>query len=230
MHTEGSIYTLTDPRDGAIRYVGKTTKSLTERLAGHLASPTNPAMRLWINTLSAQRLVPVITSVSTVIEPQLDAEEQRQIKKHARAGHRLFNSPYYRQHLGDLTSVAPVVAPTRAPGRAGWPRIVRYAIWLAAASWYLWTVGFSVLVQREVLPLLPVDEAVAAWHVYFARPLMLIALHALIVACVWIAPRLWRAGKAARPAKPAPARPVDKETLVLQAAAVLDAAIRAESA
>lgn len=113
MPTTGSVYVLTDPRDGTIRYVGKTTKPLSERLAGHLASPTNPAMRLWISVLSAQRLVPTITLVSTVAEERLSTEEARQIKRHAKQGHRLFNAPYYHHHLTDLTKAqtVPAVAP-----------------------------------------------------------------------------------------------------------------------
>jgi hypothetical protein len=102
--TKGSIYTLTDPRDGTIRYVGKTTKTLPERLAGHLASPTNPAMRLWINTLASQRMLPLITLVTTAAQERLGAEEERQIRRHAGRGHRLFNAPYYHQHLNDLTA------------------------------------------------------------------------------------------------------------------------------
>lgn len=111
MPTKGSIYTLTDPRDGAIRYVGKTTKPLSERLAGHLASPTNPAMRLWINMLSAQRMIPTITQVASVDETRLGVEEDRLIRKHIKQGHRLFNAPYYHQHLHDLT--APPTAPRK---------------------------------------------------------------------------------------------------------------------
>lgn len=112
MPTKGSIYTLTDPRDGTIRYVGKTTKKLSERLAGHLASPTNPAMRLWINMLSAQRMIPMISLVSSAPEERLGAEEDRLIRKHIKQGHRLFNAPYYHQHLSDLT--APSAAPKKA--------------------------------------------------------------------------------------------------------------------
>ncbi len=121
MPTKGSIYTLTDPRDGAIRYVGKTTKPLSERLAGHLASPTNPAMRLWISTLAAQRLIPLITLVSTAPEERLSSEEERQISRHARQGHRLFNAPYYHQHLQDLTAPPTVPKHLPAPRPAGRP-------------------------------------------------------------------------------------------------------------
>lgn len=121
MPTKGSIYTLTDPRDGTIRYVGKTTKHLSERLAGHLASPTNPAMRLWINTLAAQRMIPLITLVTTAPDDRLGIEEERQIRKHVKEGHRIFNAPYYQQHLHDLAASVPV--PGQRSGRQAAARV-----------------------------------------------------------------------------------------------------------
>ncbi len=232
MPGKGSIYTLTDPRDGTVRYVGKTTKTLPERLAGHLASPTNPAMRLWLSTLSAQHFVPTITQVSVVSETRLDEEEQRLIRKHARDGARLFNSPYYRQHLGDLTNAAAVgrpqaallveaplerlhafcvkqMAPIAAARTVGsisrkrviarvaarsvltllyalWRlRIIRYAATGSAAVWYLWTIGFGLMMQQQILPLLPMGGIAAFWHMYLARPLSLIALHAAATFFLW---------------------------------------------
>lgn len=125
MPTKGSIYTLTDPRDGTIRYVGKTTKPLSERLAGHLASPTNPAMRLWINTLIGQRLAPLITLAATAPEARLGAEEELLIRRHVKQGHRLFNAPYYHQHIEDLTAVPP------APRRLASPATSSRESWLA---------------------------------------------------------------------------------------------------
>lgn len=100
--TQGSIYALIDPRDNKIRYIGKTTQPVLTRLAGHLAQPTNPAMRAWIASLSLQGFIPRAEVVATASLPVLDREEQRQIHRHAREGHRLFNSPYYKEHLADL--------------------------------------------------------------------------------------------------------------------------------
>lgn len=125
MPTTGSIYTLTDPRDGTIRYVGKTTKPLSERLAGHLASPTNPAMRLWISTLSAQRTIPNITLVTSATETNLGAEEERQIRKHIKQGHRLFNAPHYHQHLHDLTAPPAATKKSALPSPVGRPDPLR---------------------------------------------------------------------------------------------------------
>lgn len=110
---QGTVYTLTDPRDGRVRYVGKTTQALHDRLGGHLASPTNPAMRVWISMLGGQGMVPYIEAVATAPADTLSAEEDRQIRKHAREGHRLLNAPYYQQNLTDL--VTPIRADPAAP-------------------------------------------------------------------------------------------------------------------
>ncbi|MGW5123273.1 hypothetical protein ACWEQ7_04260 [Streptomyces sp. NPDC004069] len=109
----GTVYALTDPRDDGIRYIGKTTQTLLDRLGGHLASPTNPGMRVWINALGAQGLVPNIKAVTTTTVDELDAEEKRQIEQHAQAGHRLLNSPYYQRNLGAV--FAPVVNAVAPP-------------------------------------------------------------------------------------------------------------------
>lgn len=98
----GTIYALIDPRDGSTRYIGKTTQDPLERLARHLGAPTNPAMRVWINALGAQGLVPQMHPLKTIPEDKLDAEEKRQIERHAKAGHRLLNAPYYQRNLSDL--------------------------------------------------------------------------------------------------------------------------------
>src|SRR5262245_16067922 len=45
------IYVLVDPRDAGIRYVGKTSHTLTARLEWHLRAPTNRAMAWWFEDL-----------------------------------------------------------------------------------------------------------------------------------------------------------------------------------
>jgi hypothetical protein len=102
----GTIYTLTDPRDGRIRYVGKTKQDPLERLAGHLASASNPAMRVWLNALAIQGITPRIDIVATPPLDRMDEEEQRQIRRHADAGHRLFNAPHYHRNIADLYQTA----------------------------------------------------------------------------------------------------------------------------
>lgn len=190
----GSVYTLTDPRDGAIRYVGKTIKPLAERLSGHLASPTNPAMQVWIGTLRVRQLVPVITQIASVPERQLGAEEERLIKKHVQDGHRLFNGPYFQQHLEDLIADKPT-RPTRRQG-------IRNLVYAAMLSAYLWIIGFDLLIRREVLPRMSIDGALRLWHAYLAGPLLLVAVHSLVALAAWrltVYYRAWRA--ATRPAR-----------------------------
>ncbi|MBU8540834.1 NUMOD3 domain-containing DNA-binding protein [Falsiroseomonas tokyonensis] len=61
------IYVLTDPRDGAVRYVGKTIKTLSARLSGHVSlalvrkAKTHTAN--WIRALNAEGLRPKIAEV-----------------------------------------------------------------------------------------------------------------------------------------------------------------------
>lgn len=117
----GTIYTLTDPRDRKIRYIGQTTQPIQTRLSGHLSHPTNRAMRMWIASLERDGHIPQVEAVATVPRSQLLAEEERQIRKHLRAGHRLFNAPYYQKHLGDLDkqpSTHP--KPRREQNRLAW--------------------------------------------------------------------------------------------------------------
>ncbi|WP_033415236.1 hypothetical protein [Streptomyces canus] len=170
------MYTLTDPRDGTIRYVGKTTKTLSERLAGHLSSPTNPAMQVWIGTLRMQQLAPVITQIASAPEGRLGALEEKLITQHIHDGHRLFNAPHFAQHVADLVAAAPA-SPRRRP--------IRYWVVLPLLGTYLWVVGFDRLARREVFPRLSPAEAPGLFRSYFAQPLLMICVHALVVLAVW---------------------------------------------
>ncbi|MFD7645944.1 hypothetical protein ACFV4P_35525 [Kitasatospora sp. NPDC059795] len=97
----GSVYTLTDPRDGRVRYVGQTEKSLQVRLAGHIKQPTNDAMRLWLMLLMAHGLTPAIDEVRRArVEDLLDVEREY-IEYYAQKGD-LLNSPYNVVHLPAL--------------------------------------------------------------------------------------------------------------------------------
>lgn len=55
-----AVYALSDPRDGRVRYVGKTAQTLLERLAGHAKRQTNQAMRAWFRELRKLRKAPAI--------------------------------------------------------------------------------------------------------------------------------------------------------------------------
>lgn len=74
------IYILRDPRDQAVRYVGKTVKSLKERLQVHLASSRYYARRHvcnWIKTLQARDLSPSIELLQEVSSQEDWAERER---------------------------------------------------------------------------------------------------------------------------------------------------------
>lgn len=64
------IYLLRDPRNGDVRYVGKTAQSLAERLMKHLSDKRkNPHKQAWLNQLRSEGLVPII-------EPIVSADEK----------------------------------------------------------------------------------------------------------------------------------------------------------
>jgi hypothetical protein len=87
----GWIYRLTDPRDGSVRYVGQTRRSLPGRLAEHLSKPTNNGMDRWFRQLQRAGLAPAIEGIQQVdIEDLLEAESA-QIFEHMREGHQLLN-------------------------------------------------------------------------------------------------------------------------------------------
>lgn len=75
---QGTVYALIDPRDGATRYIGQTTKTLPARLSGHMASPA-PNVAAWIAELRAAGAVPAIAplhqDVPTSILLRLEREE-----------------------------------------------------------------------------------------------------------------------------------------------------------
>lgn len=63
------IYTLSDPRDGAVRYVGKTCMSLRKRLRDHIREADSGRWRShsarWIRSLSALGLAPLMQQIDT---------------------------------------------------------------------------------------------------------------------------------------------------------------------
>lgn len=160
---QGTIYALIDPRDNKIRYIGKTEKPILARLASHLATPTNPVMRVWINALSLQGLTPRIQPIATVPVAQLEVEEKRQIEQHAAAGHRLWNAPYYHQNLADLgqqTTALPQRAQIADEGLSRWAYgpLARARVNGEAPAWLAFVtvvcgapVFLALLVTRAVL-------------------------------------------------------------------------------
>lgn len=188
---QGTIYALIDPRDGKIRYIGKTTQTILNRLAGHIAQPTNPAMRVWINSLSLQGLTPRIEAVTTAPLEALDVEEQRQIRRHARQGHRLLNAPYYKNHLADLSGPLPQSAAPAAAAAEHEGRERRVARWLfgrlaqARAEGRVpgWTAGLIVVASS------PAYLVLLALSALLASKVVLRCL--LVAAWGWM---LWESG------------------------------------
>jgi hypothetical protein len=61
------IYTLSDPRDNKVKYIGITSKKLTVRLSGHCAeTKANTKKVNWIKSLKNIELKPIITEIDCV--------------------------------------------------------------------------------------------------------------------------------------------------------------------
>lgn len=90
--TKGTVYALIDPRDGATRYIGQTTRPLPARLAGHISTPA-ASIAAWITELKAAGLRPAIAplhqDVPTSILLRLEREE---ITRRLLDGEQLLNS------------------------------------------------------------------------------------------------------------------------------------------
>lgn len=90
--TEARIYTLSDPRTGAVRYVGMTVSPLAKRLGGHLRYKGKDHKSAWVQSLRALGLNPVIIEVEVVaVEDRVDAE-RRWIDRYRQQGADLTNS------------------------------------------------------------------------------------------------------------------------------------------
>lgn len=86
------IYSLSDPRDGAVRYIGKA-KCAKKRLQTHISDARlrKTPVYVWINELLALRLLPVVTVVEQC-EASLWPARERALIADARArGERLLN-------------------------------------------------------------------------------------------------------------------------------------------
>jgi len=63
---EIKIYSLSDPRNGYVRYIGMTSKELSFRLRKHLSDKGNWLKRRWIKELNMLGLKPIIEEVDIV--------------------------------------------------------------------------------------------------------------------------------------------------------------------
>ena len=70
------IYGLTDPRDDALRYVGKTEKLLKKRLGVHCASKEKNHRGNWIRSLVKEGLVPEIFCIEEIPDKNWQHEER----------------------------------------------------------------------------------------------------------------------------------------------------------
>lgn len=60
------IYILIDPRDMAVRYVGKTSGTLYNRLRQHINNPKNDYVATWIRSLIALGVKPIIEEIECI--------------------------------------------------------------------------------------------------------------------------------------------------------------------
>lgn len=87
-----AIYALTDPRDGAIRYIGKANDA-GKRLKCHLrdARRRKTPVYAWINKLSRLGMAPGMTVLTECHPEAWMNEERRLIAEHRASGCRLLN-------------------------------------------------------------------------------------------------------------------------------------------
>src|ERR1019366_3930855 len=87
------IYTLSDPRTLEVRYVGMTTKTLKERLKGHLRNVREKNHRaFWIRSLLAAGVRPEIAELEIVPVGDRAAAERRWIEFYLAQGADLVNA------------------------------------------------------------------------------------------------------------------------------------------
>lgn len=88
----GTVYALIDPRDGATRYIGQTTRSLPIRLAGHLSTPAM-SIAAWILELKAAGIKPAIAPLHQDVPASILLRlEREEITRRLLEGEDLLNS------------------------------------------------------------------------------------------------------------------------------------------
>lgn len=88
----GYIYALADPKDGRIRYVGKTNQPYT-RFKTHLRGdvrPDHPKAK-WLQSLKEQGLQPSLIILEEVADEDINACEQEWVRRFAVTGTELTN-------------------------------------------------------------------------------------------------------------------------------------------
>ena len=110
------IYGLSDPRDGRIRYIGRTRQSFARRLTGHCCSKFlrgNSRREQWITSLTSSGQKPFIQFLECVPGNGFDAE-RKWIAKYREMGHDLTNSTDGGAAPGPLTVIVDAFAATCA--------------------------------------------------------------------------------------------------------------------
>lgn len=88
------IYTLSDPRDGRVRYVGATSQRLKKRLSNHKAdakSRNSAPVHKWINSLLDEGLEPIMDIVDSGDTDIWEAKEKYWIQRCKDTGCDLLN-------------------------------------------------------------------------------------------------------------------------------------------
>ncbi len=86
-----TIYALKDPRDGQIRYVGKTKQEPRKRFQGHLNEKRTTRKCRWFAALKAALLEPIILVLEEVPENEWEASERFWIEYCKLSGFNLTN-------------------------------------------------------------------------------------------------------------------------------------------
>jgi hypothetical protein len=88
------IYALKDPRDGQIRYVGKTDRKPEQRLKRHLSDPSQE-MEPWVSNLRGEGLIPLLEVLEEIPKPyDWSIAEIWWIKEGLKRGWNLLNTAY----------------------------------------------------------------------------------------------------------------------------------------
>lgn len=173
MLVEDSIYILTDPRNGDVRYVGESTQPYV-RYGQHISDRTGSEKSLWIYGLSLEGLLPGIEVIETC---QTDSDG----KPEARAREFLWML-YFTQEGYDLLNCEVTSHQIKMFLRTLKQNIFevfeRYAVWLQVCRCYRDTPNgkmpitldhFAPLVEKPVVILSDIEQSRVEWERALAR-------------------------------------------------------------
>jgi hypothetical protein len=120
-----TLYQLSDPETGRIRYIGQTVRTLRERLYGHISCGRSTSHRsqthvaCWVRSLERKGLEPVIAEIVRVPVANADRVEQILIAFYKGLGHPLTNHHEGGQgtRIVDRASIAKAAAAKRGKKR-----------------------------------------------------------------------------------------------------------------